>query len=135
MSGLKLFLPEKAPSHRQEKVAETIRHVLSSICMQGDYPPICEEDGSYTPFKGSVIITKVTISADLKHATAYFMTQLGKELESTKKYLNLVKSHFRYVLGKNITIKYVPTVQFDIDRSFEAMDKIDTLLKGVVSQK
>ncbi|CAO5677750.1 MAG: Ribosome-binding factor A [Holosporales bacterium] len=131
MSRLKLFLPEKTASHRQEKVAETIRHILSSICMEGDYPPILKEDGTYEPFKGSIIITKVTISPDLKHSTVYFMTQLGKDLTETKAYLNSVKSHFRYRLGKNISLKNIPTVQFDIDHSFEAMNKIDALLKSI----
>jgi ribosome-binding factor A len=131
MSRLKLFVPEKAPSHRQEKVAETIRHILSKICMEGDYPPIVEKDGSFKSFNIPVIITKVTVSPDLKQVTAYFMTQLGKEIDFTKEYLNKSRSHFRYLLGKNISLKHTPTVQFDIDRSFDMMDRMDTLIKTI----
>jgi ribosome-binding factor A len=131
MSDLKLFIPEKAPSHRQSKVAEIVRQILSKTCLERDFPPFTLEDGTVKSFNESIIITKVTISADLTHATAYFMTQLGKNLNFSKDYLNHVRSHFRYILGKNISLKKVPTVQFEIDKTFDTMDEMDKIFKKI----
>lgn len=128
MSKIDLFIPTRAPSHRQEKVAESLRMALASLCIKGDFPPVEDQKGNLVQLKHSITITKVTVSPDLQHASAYFVTLGGQELEFAEEYLNSIKAHFRFELGKKITLKYTPTVTFIIDKGLEAQERINALL-------
>lgn len=129
MSSLNLFVPQKGQSHRQEKVAEEIRHVLSMLCVQADYPPVVDENEEIQTLKYPVTITHVKVSPDLQHATAYFRTLLGDDLEKSEDFLNSLHSHFRYELGKRVKLRYTPTVRFRIDVFMEEAQKMDHLIR------
>ena len=42
-----LFVPSKAPSHRQQKVAEEVRYILSKALQVEDLPINSNEDDVY----------------------------------------------------------------------------------------
>ncbi|MDP2192998.1 MAG: ribosome-binding factor A [Alphaproteobacteria bacterium] len=133
MSTLDLFIPSKAPSFRQEKMAQTIRQILSTLCIHADYPPVEDEEGNTIVLKESVSVTRVEISPDLQHATAHFMTLGGQNLDFTQTYLNALNGYFRHMVGKKLVSKYTPEIKFAIDTTFEATDTINRLLKNNAS--
>ncbi|CAO4843415.1 MAG: Ribosome-binding factor A [Holosporales bacterium] len=130
MSRLNLFVPEKAQSHRQERVSEEVRHALSMLCIQADFPPVVDENDQIQTLKYPVSITHVKISPDLRNVTAYFRTLTGEDLEKTKSYLNAMQSYFRHELGKRIRLRYTPNVRFCVDQLLEEAFKIDALISS-----
>lgn len=132
MSRLNLFVPEKAQSHRQERVSEEVRHALSMLCIQADFPPVVDEQDQIQTLKYPVTITHVKISPDLKNVTAYFRTLTGEDLGKAESYLNALQSYFRHELGKRIRLRYTPSVRFCIDHLLEEANKIDSLISKAV---
>lgn len=111
----------QGPTQRQLRVGEEIRHILATILSRGDYShPLLEE--------ASVIVTEVRISPDLKHAKVFITSLGGKNMEAVVKILNEASSQLRNSLGRALTIKYTPQLQFKADTAFEEAAKIATLL-------
>jgi ribosome-binding factor A len=129
MSKMKLFIPDKASSHRQEKVAEEIRHVIADIFIRGDLPTLTDENFNPVSLKTPVTVTRVTVSPDLHHATAFIMPLGGMDKEFTLAYLAEVSPHVRHILSKKLALRIAPTVSFELDQSFDYADKINEALK------
>lgn len=115
-----LNLVSKAPSHRQLRVSEEIRQILSTIVARGDF---------FTPElrEISITITQVTVSPDLRNALILFMPLGGKDQEETLKRLKKYRNELRYLLAKEVTLRYVPNLRFAIDNSIEEAAKIGSL--------
>jgi len=116
-----LFTPAKPPSHRALRVGEEIRHILSHLFLQGTLPG--------PGLRLSVTITQVQMSPDLQNATVYIMPLGGQYQEETLRYLKEIAGYIRYQLGKELTSKFTPTLQFRLDKSFEEAERIEKLLK------
>lgn len=110
-----------APSQRQQKVAEEIRHILSTILLRGDYSK-----------RGLVInpvtLSQIKISPDLKYAKVYTIPLGGKEDPQTLKNLNEMSGEIRYSLAKVLQTKYTPILKFFDDDTFDQARQIDKLL-------
>ena len=115
-----LFVPTKAASHRQQRVAEEIRHILAGIMTRGDL--------SRGPLIHPVTITGIKASPDLRRATIYVMPLGGLKREEVLLQLNEEAGFFRTELARNIRLKYVPEIIFELDVQFEYAEKIDRLL-------
>ena len=109
-------------SIRTEKVAEEIKHKLNTA-MTKDLMEL---------HLGLVTISKVRMTADLKMAKVY-LTFLGNHfpVEKCLDKINFRKKHIRYLLGKNIKLKYTPELNFYYDDTLEYADKIQKLLNDV----
>lgn len=109
-------------SIRADKVAEEIKHKLNTA-MSRDLAELN---------LGLVTISKVIMAPDLKLAKIY-VTILGNTLPPEKciEKLNLRKSHVRYLLGKNIRLKYTPDLKFYYDDTMEYADRINRLLNEI----
>ena len=109
-------------SIRTEKVAEEIKHKLNTA-MTKDLMEL---------HLGLVTISKVRMTADLKMAKVY-LTFLGNNfpVEKCLDKINFRKKHIRYLLGKNIKLKYTPELNFYYDDTLEYADKIQKLLNDV----
>ena len=112
----------KGPSQRQLKVGEQIRHVLAEILARGDLRD---------PVLSGVIITVtvVTVSPDLKHATAYCTPLGGKNAAAVIEALNRKKGFLRGELGRQIDLRYTPQIHFEYDSSFDRGAAMDALLR------
>ncbi len=109
------------PTQRQLRVGEEIRHILATILSRGEYShPLLEE--------ASVIVTEVRISPDLKHAKVFITSLGGKNMDAVVKALNEATHQLRNALGRVLTIKYTPHLQFKADTTFEEAAKIASLL-------
>jgi ribosome-binding factor A len=85
------------------------------------------------PRAANITISGVEVSDDLKHARIYFCIMGGGSDENAKKNaaagLDKAKGFIRQELGRRLTMRYVPELQFVYDTSFEHGDRIEKLLK------
>ncbi|HEX2446968.1 MAG TPA: 30S ribosome-binding factor RbfA [Methyloceanibacter sp.] len=112
---------DKAPSQRQLKVGELIRHALAEIFSRGD---INDEVLS----RHSLTVPEVRMSPDLKLATVYIMTLGGGEAVEAVEHLEQHNRYLRGLLAKRVSMKFMPELRFKLDTSFEASARIDELL-------
>lgn len=114
----------KAPSQRQLRVAEEIRHVLARMLSQDEV----FIEGLKPSF---IMVTQVTISPDLSYATAFVET-IGDavSLDEQIALLNRHKGVFRYKIGKSVRLRIVPDIIFKSDNRFAASKYINDLLNS-----
>ena len=109
-------------SHRLEKVAEDIKHKMNSAMSR-------DISGINT---GLLTVSRVIMSPDLKIAKIYFSLLGNKESgEKVEERLNFRKKHIRYLLGKQLSLKYIPDLLFFYDDSLDVADRINKILKEV----
>lgn len=111
----------KAPSQRQLKVGEVIRHALAEIFVRGE---VMDEVVS----KHSLTVPEVRMTPDLKLATAYVMPLGGGEAEEVVEHLEKHKRFLRGEVAKRVNLKFMPELRFKVDVSFEESARIDALL-------
>ena len=111
-----------SPSHRLERVAESIRHALAEILSRGDVAdPLLDRQ--------VVTIPKVRMSPDLKLATVTVMPLGGKDAEKTLAALAQHKKELRTLVARRVNLKFAPDLRFTLDETFEAQSRIDALLR------
>ena len=111
----------KAPSQRQLKVGETIRHALADIFFRGDI--VDEVLSQY-----SLIVPEVRMTPDLKLATAFIFPLGGQGADEAVEHLNKHKRFLRGELAKRVRLKFMPEIRFKVDTSFESSRRIDELI-------
>jgi ribosome-binding factor A len=81
------------------------------------------------PRIGFVTVTAVRVSADLRHARV-FISVLGDDDEraSTMAGLERAKSYLRSELGKQVRMKYLPELIFELDTGPERAERLEELL-------
>ncbi len=128
---LDLFVPHKAPNHRQKRVAQELRFYLSQVIMRGDWPVRYDDQGAIVQAPCSITVSDVTISPDLKHATIWVMPLGGKYQEETKVFLGLMGGYLRKQIATQLQLRVVPALRFELDPSFGKMTEIDEILKKI----
>jgi ribosome-binding factor A len=110
------------PSHRIERVAESIRHALAEILSRGDVAdPLLDRQ--------VVTIPTVRMSPDLKLATVTIMPLGGKDAEKTLAALAQHKKELRTLVARRVNLKFAPDLRFTLDDTFDAQSRIDALLR------
>jgi ribosome-binding factor A len=111
----------KAPSQRQLRVSELVRHALSQLLMRGDI----HDDvlARYT-----ITIPEVRLSPDLKLATAYVMPLGGKGEDEVIAALEKHKKFLRTQIAHRVNLKFAPELRFRRDETFDEADRIDAIL-------
>jgi len=117
---------EKAPSQRQLRVGEEIRHALAMTLERGE---LRDPGLQGTP----VTITEVQVSPDLRHAYVYVMPlgggRDGAELEVVLQALGRARPYLRRQISKALTLKFSPDLHFAADETFDEADRIGALLR------
>jgi ribosome-binding factor A len=110
-----------APSQRQLRVGEELRHALVRILGRGNLrdPAL---DGV------QVTVTEVHVGPDLRNATAFVVPFGGGQADALAAALNRAAGFFRAQLAREVKLRYVPGIQFQVDRSFDHASRIDRLL-------
>lgn len=111
----------KAPSQRQLKVGELIRHALAEVLSRGEVMDEVIERHSLT-------VPEVRMSPDLKVATCYVMPLGGGEANDVVQHLDRHRRYLRGELAKRVSLKFMPELRFRVDTTFEASARIDELL-------
>ena len=110
-----------SPSHRLERVSESIRHALAEILSRGEVvDPVLNTH--------VVTIANVRMSPDLKLATVATMPLGGKDAQKTIAALEVHKKELRALVARRVNLKYAPDLRFVLDDSFDAQSRIDALL-------
>jgi ribosome-binding factor A len=112
----------KAPSQRQLRVGEELRHALAQLLSRGE---LRDPDLAGVP----ITVTEVRASPDLKNATAYVMPLGGGEETPILKALQRAAPFLRGRLAREVTLKFTPALTFEIDHSFAEAERIETLLR------
>lgn len=113
-------------SHRAERLAGEIQKILSQVFLEE----------MKDPKLGFITITDVEVSRDLTHAKV-FISNLGGEEKSEEslKALEHAKGFLRTELGQSLSLRVVPELTFEIDRSLEHSLKINAILKDLEDKK
>lgn len=114
--------PEKAPSQRQLRVGELIRHALSDMLTRGEvHDPVLE---------GTLVtIPEVRMTADLRLATIYVMPLGGKDQGVVLEAFNRNRRFLRREIAHHVNLKFAPEIRFMIDERFEEAERIEKLLR------
>ena len=116
------------PSNRQLRVAELIRRSISDILARNDLhePALMNKP---------ITVSEVKCTTDLKLATIFVLPLGGKNAEEVVKSLAAQKNPIRKLLGKAITLKFVPDLRFLEDKTFDQMDKTTLMLNNATVRR
>jgi ribosome-binding factor A len=107
---------------RSEKVGDQIKEEISQILLTELKDPRI----------GFVTVTKVSVSDDLRMATAYYSVFGGtREKDESRQGLVSATGYIKRELGRRMRLKYMPTITFRYDDSLEYGEHIEELLRGV----
>jgi ribosome-binding factor A len=113
----------KAPSQRQLRVGELVRHALAEILQRGE---VHDPDLEATV----VTVPEVRMSPDLRLATAYVMPLGGKGTETVIAALDRNRKYLRGEVAHRVNLRYAPELRFRLDTSFEEGERVDALLRS-----
>ncbi len=103
------------PSQRQRRVGELIRRTLSDVLNRGDI-----HDPELNRL--SITVGEVSVSPDLKVATAYVVPLGGEGEDDMFELLERNKGELRRAVSKELTLKYAPELRFRLDETFDRLD-------------
>lgn len=110
-----------APSQRQLRVGELVRHKLAEMLSRGEV----HDD----VIAGHVItVPQVRLSPDLKLATVYIVTLGDSGTDEVIAALNQNKKFIRGEVARAVNLKFAPDLRFRRDETFEEASRIDALL-------
>ena len=112
---------DRPASQRQLRVGEELRHVLARILARGELrdPALAEQ---------TLTVTEVRVSPDLKNATAFVVPLGGRGLEDSIAALNKAANFLRGQVGREMTLRHVPRLEFLADRSFDEASRVERIL-------
>ena len=111
------------PSQRQLRVGEEIRQALAQMFAHGEtHIPALDS--------GSITVSEVRVSPDLKNATVYVMPLAGANKESIMAQLKEHTSRMRHLLRHKVILRYLPKLTFKLDTSYEVASRIHQLLES-----
>jgi len=113
---------DKAPSQRQLRAGELIRHALAEILTRGEvHDPVIENH--------VITVPEVRVTPDLRLATVYVMPLGGRDESEVLSALERNKRFLRGELAHRVNMKFAPEIRFRIDERFDEAERIDKLLR------
>ena len=114
----------KAPSQRQLRVGETLRHVLSEILIREDFfdPDLANV---------SITISEIAVSPDLANARVYTMPLGGVNVEVVLPALNRIAPVIQSLVAKKVQLRRTPRLRFYLDESFENAARMNQLFAAI----
>ena len=106
---------------RTDRLAESIRRELAELLLKGVNDP--RLDG--------VMVSDVEVSRDLAYARVYLTLPSGRERPEDATILKAFEratGFFRRRLAASLTIRAVPELRFEIDRTLDEASRIEGLL-------
>ena len=111
-------------SHRQLKVGEELRHLISNALLRESFYDEYIENNNIT-------ITEVNVSPDLKNAKVYVMPLGGTNKLDVLNSLNNAMGRIKKIISSNISLRQTPKLIFKIDETFEYAKKINDILDKI----
>lgn len=112
-------------SQRVARVQKLAREVLGEAIQSLKDPRI-----------GFATVTSVRMTPDLRHARV-FVSVLGTqdEQDETMRGLASATPYLRSELGKEVRLRHLPELLFELDRSAETAERIEELLSRIHSER
>lgn len=116
------------PSQRQRRVGELLRHAMAEIFLRTD---ISDPDLAGV----TVTVTEVEVSPDLKNARVFIVPLGGTNQDEVLAALGRNTKFLRGEMARHISLKFTPTLNFELDATFDQSDRVNALLhSGKVAQ-
>ena len=112
-----------APSQRQLRAGELIRHALADIFLRG-------ESGDPDLERLNPTVVEVQISPDLKIATAYVRTLQPNKEKALLEALNRNRRYIRGLVAPKLEMKFTPEIRYRVDTALDYAGKFDELLRS-----
>ena len=113
----------KAPTQRQLRVGELIRHCISDLLGRREIHDDALE-------RSIVTIPEVRMSNDLRIATVYVTPLGGGDEDKIIKALATNQKFIRGVVARAVNLKFAPELRFVKDQSFDEGMRMDALLNS-----
>jgi ribosome-binding factor A len=113
----------RRPSQRPLRVGEEMRHALAQLLASGEIHDPALHGTMLT-------VTEVRMSPDLRNATVFFTPLGGEGGDLTLKALKRAAPFIRGRLAKAVQLRVAPQVWFELDKSFDAANRIDVALRA-----
>ena len=112
---------KSGPSQRQIRFSEVIREIISDTINKNNF---FNEEIEL----GSITVSFVNVSKDLKFASVYIMPLGGHKKEETLVLLNENRFFFqKFISREKLKIKYIPKIKFYLDDTYDESQKIQKL--------
>lgn len=112
---------DRAPTQRQLRVGEELRHALAELFRRGDF-----HDPELQNL--NVTVTEVRISPDLRNATAFVTPLGGGNVEEALVALKRAAPFLRGQVARMMKLRFAPTLSFQADTSFDYAGHINAIL-------
>ncbi len=110
-----------APSQRQLRAGELVRHALAEVFARG-------ETGDPEIERIGVTVLEVGMSPDLRVATAYVRPFLTGESGVLMAALERSRRHIRGLVARRLTMKFMPELRFRLDTTIDYAERVDEVL-------
>ncbi len=112
---------EGKTSQRQLRVGEELRHALARILRDGECrDPVLEN--------ASITVTEVSMSPDLRNATAFVMPLAGTNATEVVAGLERSAIFLKGRVAREVQLRNTPNLAFALDDTFDRADRISHLL-------
>ena len=112
-----------APSQRQLRAGELIRHALAELFLRG-------ESGDPDLERLNPTVVEVQMSPDLKIANAFVRTLLPNKEKALLEALNRNRRYIRGLVSPKLEMKFTPEIRYRVDTALDYAGKIDELLRS-----
>lgn len=112
-----------APSQRQLRAGELIRHALADIFLRG-------ESGDPDLERLNPTVVEVQISPDLKIATAYVRTLRPNKEKALLEALNRNRRYIRGLVAPKLEMRFTPEIRYRVDTALDYATHIDEILRS-----
>jgi ribosome-binding factor A len=106
------------------RVNSIVRHILAG-----------EVEMLKDPRLELVTITGVDTAPNLRSSVVYFSMLDLSDTEAARSALQSAAPRLRRALGRQVRMKYTPTLAFELDQGVARGDRIDGLLRGLTEEE
>ncbi len=112
-----------APSQRQLRVGELVRHAVAELLVRGEvHDPALEAM--------TITVPEVRMSPDLRLATCYVMPLGAVDPLQAVAALDRNRRFLRGAVAKRVNLQFAPDLRFRVDSGFETGARIDAILRS-----
>jgi len=100
--------------------------------IQEEISQILREELSDPELQGLITISKVQVSPDLKQAKVYYVVHGGEEAEeAARRGFKRAGSYIRHLLAQRLYTKFVPELEFLVDKKSEEEARLEALFERI----
>lgn len=113
----------RTPSQRQLRVGELVRKSLSEVFLKSEI-----QDSDLVGI--TIIVSEVALSPDIRNATIFVSAFGSDQLDVVTNALNRHSKFLRGELARRVELKFIPSLEFRVDTSYENSSRIERVLKS-----